>query len=162
MNNTNQYRLFLGCPSSCALIPEQRDTQINAWGAYNPIMDQCLIWTVPTNYKHKKWSNTDWKQIYSILWSIFSNQASIQQSARLVKDKFMGVGRQKIWGGPTENYGYEKYYYFWVHKQCAKHTPSRGKGGLGAYPHRKFLKISAIRLNLEATLANNFMLLSIL
>ena len=42
----------------------------------------------------------------------------------------------------------------WVYKQCAKHTPSRGSGSI---PHRKILKN---KLNLEAILANNFMLLS--
>jgi len=54
----------------------------------------------------------------------------------------MGVARQKIWGGPTETYGNEKYYYFWVHKQCAKHTPSREVWGHA--PTGKFWKISAI------------------
>jgi len=41
----------------------------------------------------------------------------------------MGVARQKFEGGPTESYGNEKYYYLWVHKQCAKLTPSRGVWG---------------------------------
>ena len=36
----------------------------------------------------------------------------------------MGIAKQKNWGGPTESYGNKKYYYFWVDKQCAKHTPS--------------------------------------
>ena len=44
--------------------------------------------------------------------------------------------------GPTESYDNEKYYYLWVHKQCAKHTPSRGIWGHS--PTGKFWKISAI------------------
>ena len=51
---------------------------------------------------------------------------------------FHGRNKAKNLRGATESYGNEKYYYLWVHKQCAKHTPSRG--GLGACPHRKILK----------------------
>ena len=60
---------------------------------------------------------------------------------------------KKFERGP-ESYGNEKYYYFWVHKQYVKHTPSRGSGGMP--PQEK----SAIRLNLEAILTSNLMLLS--
>jgi len=74
--------------------------------------------------------------------------------------KAIGIAMKKNWGEPTESYGNEKCYYLWVHKQSAKHTPSRGSGGMP--PQENFWKISAIRLNLEAILANNFMLLSIL
>ena len=59
----------------------------------------------------------------------------------------MGIAKQKKLRGATESYGNENYY-LWVHKQCAKHTISRGGGGSITYPHRKIL--SAIRLNLEA------------
>ena len=43
-----------------------------------------------------------------------------------------GRSKAKKLRGPTESYGNEKYYYFWVHKQCAKHTPSRGSRGMPA------------------------------
>ena len=49
-----------------------------------------------------------------------------------------------------------KNYYLRVHKQCAKHTIFRGSGGM---PLQEFWKISAIRLNLEAILAKNYVII---
>jgi len=57
----------------------------------------------------------------------------------------------------TESYDNKKYYYFWVHKQCAKHTPFGGD--LGAYPHRKILKNKCYKIESESNFGQ---LLSIL
>ena len=49
-----------------------------------------------------------------------------------------GHSKAKNLRGATKNYGNKKYYYFWVHKQCAN-TPSRGVWG-HAPPQENFEK----------------------
>ena len=106
---------------------------------------QLSLWTV------LRWDTKDWL-IVCLVW-VYKFVSWVQKHGFLLWQS-MGVARQKIWGGPTESYGNEKYYYCWVHNICAKHTPS--KGAWGHAPTGKFWKISPIRLNLEAILANNF------